>query len=307
MKTKLFPPTPQKCKGYFAVPARENVKSILPEVCPPTIDKRDTKSIMKLSIRWIWYKSTPGSGGHDGQIDAMRHQKRLLTPASQPESASRTGPRSALSDPSILRPTRSGSSEIRNAASGQPGTGAGYYGSVAIWLFAGDVLSGRAQFYDKRVARTATAAQRTASGIQTIRNCSAIAAADLARRPHFAERGLATTFTARLRAFRSSSQYRASAYPSAKKSLSVPAALLTPVRSPAILLQDYENLRCQALQANDPSLERLLLENQGMAVWMQFVPEHTPVFLEQSKPLSPDLVRLLTNLVIGSRGEVQHE
>ena len=82
---------------------------------------------------------------------------------------------------------------------------------------------------------------------------------------------------------------------------------LTLVRSPATLRQDYENLRCQALQANDPSLDRLFLEQQGMAAWMQFVPVPAAVFSEPGLALSPELVRVLANLVMGSRRERKHE
>jgi hypothetical protein len=104
-----------------------------------------------------------------------------------------------------------------------------------------------------------------------------------------------------------SAQYRTGANPRSKKSLSVPTPILAPVRAPSILLHDYETLRCQALQANDPSLERILLEKQGLVTWMQFVPAHVPISPEPSLPLSPGLVQVLTNLVIGSRREVHHE
>ncbi|MCX6056577.1 MAG: hypothetical protein NTW69_00260 [Chloroflexi bacterium] len=49
------------------------------------------------------------------------------------------------------------------------------------------------------------------------------------------------------------------------------------------------------------------MEKQGMAAWMQFTPDHAPVFSEQNLPLSPDLIRVLTNLVIGSHREAQNE
>lgn len=300
-------PAPRKCKGYFAVPAQKHVKPILPPVCPPTIDKHDAKSIMRLSIRWVWFPAAPGSGGLDGHVDAVRHQERLLAPASQPESSSRTGPRSALPDPSVLRPTRSGSGEVRNAAPGQPRTGVGYFSSRAIRLFAGDVLSGGTSFYGRRTARTAATSQRATPGIQIVRSSSATIAPNLARRTNPAGGGFAAAFTARFGALRSSTQYRTGADPRSKKSLPMQDSSLTLVRSPATLRQDYENLRCQALQANDPSLDRLFLEQQGMAAWMQFVPVPAAVFSEPGLALSPELVRVLTNLVIGSRRESEHE
>jgi hypothetical protein len=49
----------------------------------------------------------------------------------------------------------------------------------------------------------------------------------------------------------------------------------------------------------------MLLEQQGMAAWMQSKPESVPVQCEDGTPASPDLVRVLADLVIGNRLEVQ--
>lgn len=307
MKPEPLLPTQSKCKGYFAVPDWENVKGISPPVYTPTIDKRWAGSIMGISIRREWFSATFGSGGLDGHISAIRSQEPLPAPAGEPESASRTGACPALPDPCLLRSTRSGPGEVRNAAPGQPGPGDGYHGCWAIRPFASDLLSGRAAFCNRRTARTATTPQRTPPGVQTFRNRSAIAAANLARRTNLIGGGFATAFTARFGALGSSAQYRTGADPRSKKSLPVPAPILAPIRAPSILLDDYENLRYQELQASDSSVERILLEKQGMAAWMQFVPALEPISPEPSLSLSPDLVRVLTNLVIGSRWEVQSE
>jgi hypothetical protein len=307
MKPEPLLPTQSKCKGYFAVPVRKNVKPILPPVFPPAIDKRSADSIMRISIRRVWYLVSSGSGGLDGHISAVRHQERLPAPASESESISRTGPRTPLPNPCLLRSMRSGPSEIRNAAPGQPGTWIRHNGSRAIWLFAGNLLSGGAAFCCRRNARIAATLQRTPPGVQILRNRSAIAAENFTRRTHSIGGGFAAAFAARLGALGSSAQCRTGADPRSKKSLSMPDPILALARAPSILLQDYENLRCQALQASNTSVGRILLEKQGMAAWMQFVPAHTPVFPEQSLALSPDLVQVLTNLVIGCRGEVQNE
>ena len=307
MKPEPLLPTQSKCKGYFAVPARKNVKSILPPIYPPAIDKRSANSIMRISIRRVWYPVSSGTGGLDGHVSAVRRQERLPAPASEFESVSRTGPRSPLPNPCLLRSMRPGPSEIRNAAPGQPGTCIRHNGSRAIWLFAGNLLSGGAAFCCRRAARIAATPQRTTPGVQILRNRSANVAATPARRTDLIGGGFAAAFTARLGALGSSAQCRTGADPRSKKSLPMRAPILAPLRAPSILLQDYENLRCQALQASNTSVERILLEKQGMAAWMQFVPVHTPVFPEQSLALSPDLVQVLTNLVIGSRQEVQNE
>ncbi len=81
------------------------------------------------------------------------------------------------------------------------------------------------------------------------------------------------------------------------------------VRSASELLRQYETLRSQALEGgNGPhpcALERMLLEQQGMVAWMQTKPESVSVQCENGTPASPDLVRVLADLVIGNRLEVQ--
>ena len=307
MKADPLQPIHPKCKGYFAVVGRRNVKLILPPIYPPTIDKDHIDSIMRISIQRVWCLLMPGSGGFNGHVDAIQQQKRLSSPVCEPESSSRMGACPPIPDTPLLRSTRSGTGEIRNAASGQPGKAIGNHGNNAIWFFAGDFLSGGAPFCCRRIDRAAATPKRTTPGVQTFRNCFAEATANFARRTHLVGGGLTTTFRARHGALRSSAQYRTGADPSPKKSFSVGTPIHAPIRSPAILLQDYENLRCQAFQTSNPSLESIILEKQGMAAWMQFIPDHAPVFSEQSLPLSPDLIRVLTNLVIGSHREAQNE
>lgn len=307
MKPDPLQPICPKCKGYFAVVGGGNVKFILPPIYPPPIDKDQIDSIMRISIQRLWCLLMHGSGGLNGHADAIQQQKRLSSPVCELESSSRKGACPPIPDTPLLRSTRFDTGEIRNVASGQPGTATGNHGNNAIWFFADDFLSGGTPFCCRRIDRAAATPKRTTSGIQILGKCFAEATANFRRRTNLAGVGLTTAFRARHGALCSSAQYRAGADSSSKKNLSVHTSIRVPIRSPAILLQDYENLRCQAFQASTPSLESILLEKQGMAAWMQFTPDHAPVFSEQNLPLSPDLIRVLTNLVIGSHREAQNE
>ncbi len=79
------------------------------------------------------------------------------------------------------------------------------------------------------------------------------------------------------------------------------------VRPATVLLQAYETLRCQVLEStqadNLAAPDRLLLEQQGMAAWMQGVLDQQVWFPAESKRPSPEFVQALANLVMGDRQE----
>ncbi len=179
-----------------------------------------------------------------------------------------------------------------------------YHGNRAVRLFAGDLLSCcRAAFCARRVARTAATPQRTPpaykfsetvlqSLLQILQGEPTLLAVDLLQRLQ-QDLGLWVHPRSIERALIHARKKVCPCQPRSLRRCAHPLSCSTITKL----------LRCQALQANNSSLERILLEKQGLVTWMQFVPSHVPISPEPSLPLSADLVQVQANLVIGSRRE----
>ena len=139
----------EKCKPYYVAP----VKLIMSSKCESSAENRLIGCIMGFIIRAARWLSEPGIGGPDAHTEPFRYQGHPPARIRHPEPPSRTGSRCAVPEPSLLRSTRPGAGQIRNAAPGNCGWPTGGDGRSHLRLLAGEVVSTTPTFRRPGVGR----------------------------------------------------------------------------------------------------------------------------------------------------------
>ena len=302
------------CKPYFVA----DVNLILPLKFEPTAKNRSVCRIIKLSVQFFTLPDR--SGGMNANTCPIQLQKRKLAPVRNAQLASRAGPRCVIPDKSLFRPVRFAPGQIRDAAPGASGRAAGGNCLLRIWLLAHEFFPTTQTVPGRWVVWPPAPGEGTTPVSQVIRRFTGLYRGNLASRARPAHTRLAGAREREIQNLHPLAQHRTSAGQSEKKSSAcqkLPLPLpFTQVRSASECLLRYELLRCQALEAGEPSsslaLEMAFIERQGLAAWIAAdwnrfsatgeneVGETT---LRQS---SHDLVLALVELVIGDREASAH-
>ena len=287
------------CKAYYAV----DVKGIMPPNGAGGVDNGLICPIMGLSMI---VSAKAGPGGLDASDNVERPQMRQSARVRQPEPASGTGQRCPFSDLSLLRSPRCGTSQIRDAASGEGHRATGWENSIRLRLLTSEVGAVAPTLCGGGNGRAAAARQGAPTGAQADRRGAGFCPGNVESGARNADNGVAPTGSRTVWHFGASPQYRTGAGAASKKrrdEAQPPAA----TRSTAECARQYEILRGLVLETGEDAtgnamLEMAYLESRGVAAWMAYIP---PSVVRGDMPTveaalpDGDLIRSLANLVLG--------
>ncbi len=244
---------------------------------------------------------------HFGHTQLQTRSPRTSRNA-QPSPRARACP--ALPDRQLLRPRRSRAGQVRDAATGHPRGCKQGRGGPDVWDIAPHVLSGRSRVRpsgDPRVAATPT---RTKGRPQAEHRGHGLHRGVPHRRSHFACARACPGYPERARSHGASPQYRARI--GTEKKTPAPRA---PVILPPDALDTYERLRAEVLQgrARPEGLGVIVYHGllQGLSVILRSPPTPSPQPATISPkpavgPHDPQLIGLLTNMLLHVHSEVRH-
>src|SRR5262249_49050722 len=246
----------------------------------------------------------------DGEIYAEIQAYRYQTPGARAaclaQSTLAYGDRSALPRKQLLRPTRSGSGQIRDAT---PGACRGTVGAPSLFrlrFLSPLLLSSPSGLRAGRAARANPPQARPASRPQTDWRCSGLSPQGKKRATRAWRLSLGSAPRSRVWSEASSAHHRARVRAAAKKSSLTEAALERPEFGN--LTQHYERIRESALnqrQREDQGLGLALFLRAGMTAWMQTyaqisqpLPSVVPVSCACEQTLDARLQRDLINILV---------
>ena len=302
------------CKAYYAV----DVKRITPPNWARSVDKPPICPIMRISIWAEIFLSEPGYGGYDAYQDVERCQKCQPACTRRPEPPPRKNQRCPVSSTPFLRPARSSTGQIRNAAKGNDRPRSGWSNSNSLRVLPSEIVSAPQTLRDGRAGRVAASTQRAAAGSQIIRRCADLCDGHVESRTGTAHRELATVRGQGVWHQGTSPQYRKSAGTAPKKG--VPNNSVSDAPNPENdqgmegCKRQYETLRRHALDADEISssiaLEMAFIEYRGMAAWLTYVPPclspsagSDNLKTAEIESGERDLIVVLADLVLGDRLE----
>lgn len=299
------------CKAYYVA----YVNGIMPPNQEGGVDNHLIGSIMRLTIQAEILIIKRGSGGHDAYLDAERSQKRQPAGAKHPEPPPRKSHRWTVCTP-FLRPTRSGTGQIRDAASGKDRwTGSWGYGN-RLWVLASKAVSTSKTLRGRGAKWVVASKQGPPAGSQADRRSLDLYLGYTQGRTRTADGGVARAGGQTIWHLSAFAQYRKGAGTAPKKGLSANAGSEASdpvaVRSKTECARQYEILRRQALEAGENSngngLEIALIESRGLAAWISYVPPGVrSVQMTEAETMDCDLILAFAELVLGDRLEEQDD
>jgi hypothetical protein len=259
------------------------------------------------------HRDGPG-GTHD-----RHHRCEVCCPAAtwRPQSPSRACGRFRVSSLRVLRPARSRSGQVRDAAAGPPRRALGHGGIRGFRLFAVRVLRSQGGISARGIAGPDPSPVRTSTPAQADRTDSGVSPRTASPRSDDGRGDTRTTGSRRVWRKCSSSQHRTGAGSSAKKGATLPIAEC----SRELWTARYEDLRKRALTHDaadsDAGWEQALVIRQGLPAWMNAWPQlHSPrpptsaptnrtdPDLALAAPQQSQLAHILASIILHSRPEV---